>query len=84
MYVAWLVFDAAKLALVGLVLVDALLDFRSRWAAAGAARTPGAPTGGASDEAERSEDRRLEETRTRADSDGDPSGDSSDDRCDRP
>ena len=30
-YAAWLVFDAAKLALVGLVLVDALLNFRQRW-----------------------------------------------------
>jgi hypothetical protein len=30
-YAAWLVFDAAKLALVGLVLADAVLDFRSRW-----------------------------------------------------
>jgi hypothetical protein len=30
-YVAWAVFDAAKLALLGLVLVDAMLDFRSRW-----------------------------------------------------
>jgi len=30
-YVAWAVFDAAKLALIGVVLVDALLDFRSRW-----------------------------------------------------
>ncbi len=30
-YTAWLVFDAAKLALVGLVLVDALMNFRQRW-----------------------------------------------------
>lgn len=30
-YATWLVFDAAKLALVGLVLVDALLNFRQRW-----------------------------------------------------
>lgn len=30
-YAAWLVFDAAKLGLVGLVLADTLLDFRHRW-----------------------------------------------------
>jgi hypothetical protein len=30
-YTAWLVFDAAKLALIGLVLADAVLDFRTRW-----------------------------------------------------
>jgi hypothetical protein len=30
-YAAWLVFDAAKLALVGLVLVDSVMDFRRRW-----------------------------------------------------
>lgn len=30
-YLAWLVFDAAKLALVGLVLADAVLDLRARW-----------------------------------------------------
>lgn len=30
-YVAWLVFDAAKLALVGLVLADTMLNFRDRW-----------------------------------------------------
>lgn len=30
-YAAWLVFDAAKLALVGLVLADSLMDFRRRW-----------------------------------------------------
>ncbi len=30
-YLAWLVFDAAKLALLGLVLADAMMDFRSRW-----------------------------------------------------
>lgn len=36
-YTAWLVFDAAKLALVGLVLVDAVMDFRSRWIPAGTA-----------------------------------------------
>ncbi len=35
-YAAWLVFDAAKLALVGLVLADALLNFRRRWAPTGA------------------------------------------------
>jgi len=31
MYVAWLVFDAVKLALLALVAVDAALDFRRRW-----------------------------------------------------
>lgn len=31
MYVAWLLFDAAKLALVGLALADAWADFRRRW-----------------------------------------------------
>lgn len=30
-YVAWLVFDAAKLALVGLVLADTMMNFRDRW-----------------------------------------------------
>lgn len=30
-YAAWMVFDAAKLALVGLVVADAALDFRRRW-----------------------------------------------------
>ncbi len=31
MYVAWLLFDAAKLALVVLAVVDAWVDFRRRW-----------------------------------------------------
>ncbi|TCO74725.1 hypothetical protein [Chromatocurvus halotolerans] len=31
MYVAWLLFDAAKLMLVGLAVVDAWVDFRRRW-----------------------------------------------------
>ena len=30
-YLAWVVFDAAKLALIGMTVVDALLDFRRRW-----------------------------------------------------
>ena len=30
-YAAWMVFDAAKLGLVGLVLVDTLINFRDRW-----------------------------------------------------
>lgn len=30
-YVAWLVFDAAKLGLVGLVLADTVMNFRDRW-----------------------------------------------------
>jgi hypothetical protein len=30
-YVAWLVFDAAKLGLVGLVLADTMMNFRHRW-----------------------------------------------------
>lgn len=30
-YAGWLVFDAAKLALVALVLADAVVNFRSRW-----------------------------------------------------
>ena len=33
-YVAWLVFDAAKLGLVGLVLADTVMNFRDRWQAA--------------------------------------------------
>ena len=31
LYVAWAVFDVAKLALLGLVLADTALDFRRRW-----------------------------------------------------
>lgn len=31
MYAAWLLFDAAKLLLVGLAVVDAWVDFRRRW-----------------------------------------------------
>lgn len=85
-YVAWLVFDAAKLALVGLVLVDALLDLRSRWARAG--QTPTAAPGEASDAGQRSvqstQRRPQESTREPADSDADSSKDSSDDRRDRP
>lgn len=84
-YVAWLVFDAAKLALVGLVLVDALLDLRSRWARAG--QTPVAP-GKASDAGQRSvqstQRRPQETTREPADSEADSSKDSSDDRPDKP
>jgi hypothetical protein len=34
-YAAWLVFDAAKLALVVLVLADSVTDFRRRWPQAG-------------------------------------------------
>ncbi|MFK8042866.1 hypothetical protein [Congregibacter sp.] len=30
-YAAWLVFDAAKLGLVGLVLADTMMNFRDRW-----------------------------------------------------
>lgn len=41
-YAAWVVFDAAKLALVGLVIVDAVLDFRARWRASDIA-TKGTP-----------------------------------------
>jgi hypothetical protein len=37
----WLVFDAAKLALVGLVLADALVNFRQRWARHGGGTAPG-------------------------------------------
>lgn len=85
-YVAWLVFDAAKLALVGLVLVDALLDLRSRWARAG--QTPTASSGEASDAGQRSvqstQRRPQETTREPADSDADSSKDNSDDRRDRP
>jgi hypothetical protein len=32
-YIAWVVFDAAKLGLVALVLADALMNFRGRWQA---------------------------------------------------
>ena len=85
-YVAWLVFDAAKLALVGLVLMDALLDLRSRWARAG--QTPTAPPGEASDAGQRSvqstQRRPQETTREPADSDAGSSKDNSDDRRDRP
>ena len=85
-YVAWLVFDAAKLALVGLVLVDALLDLRGRWARAG--QTPTASPGEASDAGQRSvqstQRRPQESTREPADSDADSSKDNSDDRPDRP
>lgn len=70
-YGAWLVFDAAKLALVGLVLADALLDFRRRWVGAGQA--PGTPRGGASGEARRpegsAEKRPFDSTRGPLDSD---------------
>lgn len=31
MYAAWLLFDAAKLMLIGLAIVDAWVDFRRRW-----------------------------------------------------
>jgi hypothetical protein len=41
-YVAWMVFDAAKLALVGLVVADAALDFRRRWGKARAEPGSGA------------------------------------------
>ncbi len=34
-YVAWLMFDPSKALLVGLVVVDAIFDFRSRWASGG-------------------------------------------------
>lgn len=34
-YAAWIVFDAAKLALVGLVLVDSLVGFRAKWSSTG-------------------------------------------------
>ena len=85
-YVAWLVFDAAKLALVGLVLVDALLDLRSRWARAG--QSPTAPPGAASDAGQRSVQSTQrppqESSREPADSDADSSKDNSDDRRDRP
>lgn len=85
-YVAWLVFDAAKLALVGLVLADALLDLRSRWARAG--QTPTASPGQASDAGQRSvqstQRRPQESAREPADSDADSSKDNSDDRPDRP
>ena len=43
-YVGWVVFDAAKLALIGLALADALLDFRRRWRGPdGGADGPGGP-----------------------------------------
>lgn len=58
-YGAWLAFDAAKLALVGLVLVDALLDFRRRWVGAGQA--PGTPSS-AAPRSEGSAERGPEET----------------------
>ena len=43
-YVGWVVFDAAKLVLIGLALADALLDFRQRWRGPGGG--PGGPDGG--------------------------------------
>ena len=39
-YVIWAVFDIAKLALVGLVVADALVDFRGRWARGAAGARP--------------------------------------------
>jgi len=39
-YVVWIVFDAAKLALVGLVLADTAMNFRKRWADASVDATP--------------------------------------------
>jgi hypothetical protein len=37
LYMLWLVFDVAKLLLLGLVVADAMVDFRSRWGGAAAA-----------------------------------------------
>lgn len=34
-YVAWVLFDPSKALLVGLVVIDAIFDFRSRWATGG-------------------------------------------------
>ena len=31
LYLLWLVLDPVKLALLGIVVIDAVLDFRSRW-----------------------------------------------------
>ncbi|MEM1404188.1 MAG: hypothetical protein AAGG55_12710 [Pseudomonadota bacterium] len=39
-YLAWAVFDAAKLALIGLTVVDAVLDFRRRWQGPAASVAP--------------------------------------------
>ncbi|WP_439107129.1 hypothetical protein [Congregibacter sp.] len=51
-YVAWLVFDAAKLGLVGLVLADTMMNFRSRWQSA----TPPDEVSGSDSDAEDRED----------------------------
>jgi uncharacterized membrane protein YphA (DoxX/SURF4 family) len=59
-YLLWLVFDAAKLAGIGAVAADALVNFRRRWAAMDAAggSTGGARGGSDADGADRnSEDR---------------------------
>lgn len=58
-YAAWLVFDAAKLGLVGLVLADTLLDFRRRWQLN--ASTGLEPHDGSRDDESRDEGSRKEE-----------------------
>jgi hypothetical protein len=40
LYLLWLVFDAAKLALIGLVIADALVNFRKRWVQQGGGIAP--------------------------------------------
>lgn len=47
LYVGWVVFDAAKLALIGLALADALLDFRGRWSGPAGGAGGAGGTGGA-------------------------------------
>jgi hypothetical protein len=63
LYLLWLVFDAAKLALIGLVIADAVLDFRARWQAAGPGDSdrsggpPSAPPGNGDAQGPRDDDR---------------------------
>lgn len=58
LYVAWVVFDAVKLALLALVAVDALVDFRRRWGLppAGGTAEPGDSDAGQDGPAERGGD----------------------------
>ena len=69
-YAAWVVFDIAKLALIGLVLADSLVDFRRRWEGEQASREL-EPRDGAAGESER----RAEDEKQAGESDDDRRGD---------